>query len=246
MPAWAGSYNACIMQTLPRFFAGLAVAALLPCATAAPAAPATADAAAIGRAAEAFLRDQLGPVPGDLSIALDPIDTGRTPACDALAPFLPSALRLRSRMTIGVRCTAPQPWTLYLQASVSVRGTYYAAAHTIRPGQAIRPHDLAPRNGDLVTLPPGVVTDPESAIGMRARYRITAGQTMKISALRSADAITRGQQVRITARGRGFVVSSDGQALADAAPGATVQVRTSSGQVVSGIVRSASLVEVAL
>src|SRR5690606_21004945 len=150
------------------------------------------------------------------------------------------------RMTIGIRCTAPQSWTLYLQASVSVRGTYYAAAQTIRPGQAIRPDDLAPRERDLVTLPPGVVVDPESAIGMRARYRITAGQTVKVPALRSADAITRREQVRITARGRGAVVSRDGQALCAAWPGAPVQVRTSSGQVVSGIVRGASLVEVAL
>jgi len=52
--------------------------------------------------------------------------------------------------------------------------------------------------------------------------------------------------VRITARGAGFVISSEGQALDDAAPGAMVQVRTTSGQIVSGVVRSAGMVEVQL
>ena len=52
--------------------------------------------------------------------------------------------------------------------------------------------------------------------------------------------------MRINARGNGFVVSSEGQALDNAAPGATVQVRTASGQVVTGVVRNAGLVEIQL
>lgn len=250
MPAAARFYNASIMQPVScaLFRLALAAAALSPMAAPAHgvAAPATADAAAIGRAAEAFLRQQLAGLPGTLSIALDPIDTSRTAACTELAPFLPAALRPRPRMTVGVRCTAPQSWTMYVQATVGARGQYYVAARTIAAGQAIQPGDLAPRDGDLVALPGGIVADPQAIVGMRARYRIVAGQAIKGSALRSALAVTRGQHVRITARGRGFVVSTEGEALDDAPPGAPVQVRTASGQVVSGVVRNASLVEVAL
>ncbi|HYG44337.1 MAG TPA: flagellar basal body P-ring formation chaperone FlgA [Bordetella sp.] len=240
------------MQSLSRAFLPLALlGAMLPAPAAqasarAATAPATVHATAIGQAAEAFLRDQLASLPGTLSVTLDPIDTARAAACTELAPFLPSALRPRSRMTVGVRCSAPQSWTLYVQATVSVLGQYYVAAHMIPAGQAIQASDLATRDGDLVTLPPGVVVDPGALIGMRARYRIAAGQAIRGSALRSALAVTRGQQVRITARGAGFVISSEGEALDDAPPGAPVQVRTPSGQVVSGIVRSATLVEVAL
>ena len=39
---------------------------------------------------------------------------------------------------------------------------------------------------------------------------------------------------------------SEGEALDNAAPGATVQVRTAGGQVVSGIVKNAGLVEIQL
>ncbi|WP_370628316.1 flagellar basal body P-ring formation chaperone FlgA [Bordetella sp. BOR01] len=242
-----------MMQSLSRALLQLALVGtvLLPVPPAqasarADAASATAHAAAIAQAAEAFLRDQLASLPGTLSVTLDPIDPARATACTELAPFLPSTLRPRSRMTVGVRCSAPQSWTLYLQATVSVRGQYYVAAHMIPAGQAIQADDLAARDGDLVTLPQGVVVDPAAVLGMRARYRIAAGQAVRASALRSARAVTRGQQVRITARGPGFVISSEGEALDDAPPGAPVQVRTSSGQIVSGIVRNATLVEVAL
>ena len=63
-------------------------------------------------------------------------------------------MKPRSRMTVGIRCTAPKAWTAYVQASVSVPGQYYVASRTIAAGQALTPADLAPRDGDLVALPP--------------------------------------------------------------------------------------------
>lgn len=155
-------------------------------------------------------------------------------------------MKPRSRMTVGIRCTAPKAWTAYVQASVSVPGQYYVASRTIAAGQALTPADLAPRDGDLVALPPGAITDPDTVAGMTAAYRITAGQPIKGAALRNAQSVVRGSNVRINAVGKGFMVSSEGQALDNAAPGATVQVRMPSGQVVSGVVRNAGLVEMHL
>ena len=179
-------------------------------------------------------------------MAIDPPRAERLAPCDALSPFMPSGMKLRSRMTVGVRCNAPKPWTTYVQATVSVPGYYYVASRMIAAGQALTPADLAPRDGDLVALPPGVITNPDTVVGMTAAYRINAGQPVKGAALRNAQSVVRGSNVRINARGKGFVVSSEGQALDNAAPGATVQVRTASGQVVSGVVRNAGLVEIQL
>jgi flagella basal body P-ring formation protein FlgA len=50
--------------------------------------------------------------------------------------------------------------------------------------------------------------------------------------------------VRITAKGPGFSVSSEGKALNNATEGQVVQVRTSSGQTVSGIARPSGIVEI--
>ncbi|WP_063569371.1 flagellar basal body P-ring formation chaperone FlgA [Achromobacter ruhlandii] len=201
---------------------------------------------AIVIAAQTYLLEQLAALPGQPSVAIDPPRVERLAPCDAMSPFMPSGMKLRSRMTVGVRCNAPKAWTTYVQATVSVPGHYYVASRMIAAGQGITAADLAPRDGDLVALPPGVITRPETVIGMTAAYRINAGQPVKGAALRNAQSVVRGSNVRINARGNGFVVSSEGQALDNAAPGATVQVRTASGQVVSGVVRNAGLVEIQL
>jgi len=216
-------------------------------AAAARAEPAPAqDPAEVARVAEEFLRQQASALPGQPVIALELPQLDRYPACQSLGAFVPGGAQLRPRMTIGVRCAAPQPWTAYVQASLAVRGQYYVAAHAIRSGQTVRADALAARDGDLVTLPPGTVVDPAQAIGRIASQRISAGRPLRASALRDARSVLRGQTVRVLARGSGFVVSSEGQAMANAAPGGTVQVKMASGQVVSGVVRDAGTVEVPL
>jgi len=127
-----------------------------------------------------------------------------------------------------------------------VPGRYYVAAHAIRNGEAIRADALAPRDGDLVALAPGTVVDPAQAVGRIASQRIAAGRPLRLSTLRDARSVLRGQTVRVLARGPGFMVSSEGEAMANAAPGGTVQVRMASGQVVSGVVQDAGTVEVPL
>ena len=81
-----------------------------------------------------------------------------------------------------------------------------------------------------------VVVDPAFAIGYIAQQRIGAGMVIKESALRDPDSIVRGQPVRTEARGVGFVATGEGVALESGAPGSVIQVRTSSGQVVTGTV----------
>lgn len=201
---------------------------------------------AIAVVAQSYLLEQLASLPGQPAVAIDPPRTDRLAPCDAMAPFMPSGMKLRSRMTVGVRCNAPKPWTTYVQATVSVPGYYYVASRMISAGQALTPDDLSPRDGDLVTLPPGAITDPQSVVGMTAAFRINAGQPVRGSSLRNAQSVVRGSNVRINARGNGFMVSSEGQAMDNGAPGAVVQVRTASGQVVSGVVRNAGLVEIQL
>ncbi len=235
----------------PCRFRPLAACALLVAALPLPRAAHAQDAAvqapeAVAAAARSYLIEQLSALRGQPTVAIDPPRTDHLSACTDLSPFLPSGMRPRARMTVGVRCIAPRPWTTYVQATVSVPGQYYVASRTIAAGQALTPSDLAARDGDLVALPPGAITDPRAVLGMSAAYRISAGQPIKAASLRSAQAVVRGATVRIDARGKGFVVSSEGEALDNAAPGATVQVRTAGGQVVSGIVKNAGLVEIQL
>ena len=111
-----------------------------------------------------------------------------------------------------------QAWTAYVQASVSVPGQYYVASRTIAAGQALTPADLAPRDATWSPCP-GRDHRPDTVAGMTAAYRITAGQPIKGAALRNAQSVVRGSNVRINAVGKGFMVSSEGQALDNARAG---------------------------
>jgi flagella basal body P-ring formation protein FlgA len=204
------------------------------------------DPAAVQQVAEDYLRQQLASLPGQPNIQIDEVHTDRLPACEALSASTAGQVRPRSRMSVSVRCSAPRPWNVYVQATVSLPGQYYVAARPINAGETIELTDLAPRDGDLINLPAGAITDPQTVVGMTASNRIGMGQTIRAATLRSAGSVQRGQTVRIMARGPGFVVSSEGQVMSNASPGAMVEVKTSSGQIVSGILKSRGTVEVPL
>ncbi|VVE51385.1 flagella basal body P-ring formation protein FlgA [Pandoraea aquatica] len=192
----------------------------------------------IRQTAERFLREQTTGLPGQVNITVGESVSDRMPACAALEPFLPPGARLWGTTSVGVRCAGERPWTLYLQARVSINATYFVAARQINPGETIGPTDLSPRQGDLTLLPRTVATDAGQIVGTVAVNRITSGLPIRSDLLRSAIAVQQGQTVRVVSRGSGFEVSTEGQVLTRASAGDPVQVRTRAGQVVSGTVKS--------
>jgi flagella basal body P-ring formation protein FlgA len=230
-----------ISNTLTALLA--AVALLLATAMTARAQTGIQDPAAVTSEVEAFLLEQAQNLPGTPSIVVTPPRISRQAACEQIDVFL-SNPQLRSRMSVGVRCLAPHPWTLYVQATVAVQGQYYVAARTIDVGEPLGPEDLEAREGDLLRLARGVVTDPAQVVGYIAEQRIPAGTSVRSHTLRDPESIVRGQPVRTEARGVGFVATGEGVALESGAPGTMIQVRTASGQTVSGTVVNRNTVRV--
>ncbi|MBU9608406.1 flagellar basal body P-ring formation chaperone FlgA [Burkholderia multivorans] len=230
-------------------------AAVTAAATAAPASPpptqsagvpAQQDPDTIRRAALAFLQQQIAGLPGKTSATVAPAFPRGLAACTTLEPFLPTGARLWGRTTVGVRCAGERPWTVYLQAKVTVHATYYVAARQIAPGEPLSAADLVARDGDLTVLPLAVITDPGQAIGATALARIAAGLPLRQDMLKSAASVSAGQTVRVVAAGPGFTISAEGSALANAAPGQSVRVRMAAGQIVTAIVKDAGTVEIPL
>jgi flagella basal body P-ring formation protein FlgA len=234
------------MLQLPSTLVAILGGALLAAAASAGASNALPmqDPAAVASEVEAFLRGQATSYPGSTHIVVEPPRLTNQPACAHLQAFLPSGQRLRSRMTVGIRCMAPQAWTTYVQANLSILGHYYVANRNIQVGDTLSLDDLSAREGDILRLSGGTVFDPSQAVGYVASQRISAGGPIKSRSLRSPDSIQRGQTVRTEARGSGFVATGEGKALESGAPGAQIQVRSSSGQIVSGTVVNGSTVRV--
>lgn len=193
-----------------------------------------------------FLAVQAGGLPGQITVEVGAIDPRlNLPACAAPEPFLPNGSRAWGKTSVGVKCTTPSPWTVYIPAVVHVTGDYLAATRPLAQGQTIGPGDIVAVKGDLTTLPPGIVMDPAQAIGYTVSRSVTVGAPLRTDSLRSQNAVTQGQKVRLISNGPGFSVSAEGIALANGSDGQMVQVRTSGNQVASGVARSGGIVEVA-
>ncbi|WP_232243401.1 flagellar basal body P-ring formation chaperone FlgA [Paraburkholderia sp. SOS3] len=202
------------------------------------------DGETIRATALAFLQQQTAGLPGKITIDVArPFPRGLA-ACTALEPFMPVGARLWGRTSVGVRCAGARPWTLYLRARISLQATYYTAARQIAPGEMLTAADLVAHEGDLATLPQTVITDPSQAVGAVALVRIGAGLPLRQDTIRSAASVTAGQTVRVVASGEGFSISAEGSAMNNATPGQQVRVRTTNGQIVTGVVKDGSTVEI--
>lgn len=192
---------------------------------------------------ERFLMNQTAGLPGKVSIRIDTPLSGELPPCEVLEPFLPGSTRLWGRVSVGVRCTAGQPWTRYVPAYIAVVGHYYVAARRIDFGEVLKPADVAVREGDLTTLPGSVIVDPAQFNGMTASNLIAAGAPIRSELLRGVVVVQQGQYVKVVTRGAGFVASTEGKAMTDATAGAIIQVKMQGGRMISGVVGPEGLVE---
>ncbi len=182
------------------------------------------------------------PIP---SGSVSPLDarTQLTP-CNAFEPFIPQGGKLWGKTTVGVRCLGPSTWTIYVPVQVSVTGNYLVSARNLQAGNVLTTSEIVVRDGDLSTLPTNILTEPSQAIGKTIKNGIGAGQPLRSDQLIAPWAVQQNQSVKTVSSGPGFSVSSEGKALNNATEGQVVQVRTASGQTVSGIARAGNVVEV--
>jgi flagella basal body P-ring formation protein FlgA len=231
-------------RLIPTVFAVLTAAPLL--ALAAPAVPARQDPNALRAVAEQFLLAQTAGLPGEVSVKIGAVDPRTALAgCPAPEAFLQPGARAWGKTTVGVRCTAPSNWTIYLQAQVNVKAEYVAAAVPLAQGQAVEQGQLMLVKGDIAAMPNGIITDMAQAIGRTPTVSLAAGTPLRLDTLRSKPVVQQNQAVRLVLNGNGFSVSSEGRAIGTAGEGQVVQVRTSSGTVVSGTAKAGGMVEVA-
>jgi len=196
--------------------------------------------------AEQFLQTQTAGLPGEVTVKVGAIDP-RTAlaACPAPEAFLQPGARAWGKTTVGIRCTAPSNWTLFVQAQVNVKADYVAAALPLAQGQAIEQSQLVLVKGDISAMPNGIVTDMAQAIGRTPTVSLAAGTPLRLDGLRSKPVVQQGQAVRLVSTGSGFSVSGEGKAIGNAGEGQVVQVRTAGGSVVSGTAKAGGMVEVA-
>lgn len=208
------------------------------------------DHESIRSAGAEFLREQARALHGGQpEVEVNRLDRRlRLSACaEPLEAFMPSAGRTLGTTSVGVRCHAPKPWTLYLPAKISLAGDVVVAARALARGEHLDADDLKLVRRDLAGLPPGYADRPEALVGQRLRRAVSVGTPLGEQMLEVPVLVRRGQRVTVLAQGRGIQVRSSGKALGDATEGERVRVEnTSSKRVVEGVAVAEGVVRVNL
>jgi flagella basal body P-ring formation protein FlgA len=154
------------------------------------------------------------------------------PECTMPAPFLPNAnARPIGRISVGVRCEDTGQ-VRYLQAQVSVMGRYIELSQRLVAGETVRAEHLTEKRGDLARLPDTAILDPGVAIGQEATRTLAAGATLQDHHLRRPRLVRRGQAVIVEARGTGFRITREAEAMEPGGKGDSVRVRLDGREII--------------
>lgn len=196
---------------------------------------------------EQYLQTQTAGLPGQVTIKVGQVDPRTSLAsCPAPEAFQQPGARAWGKTTVGVRCSAPSAWTVYIQATVNVVADYVAAAVPLAQGQPVEAGQLVMMKGDIAAMPNGIITDMAQAIGRTPTASLPAGTPLRLDTLKSKPVVQQGQTVRLVSKGANFSVSAEAKAISNAGEGQVAQARTQSGTVVSGTARAGGIIEVAI
>lgn len=200
---------------------------------------------AIQSAVESFLQEKTAHLPGERTITVNPVEPRlKLSQCERLEPYLPNGAQLAGNTSVGVRCLAPKAWSLFVPATIRVSAQVLVALRAIPAGQFVQAEDIARQQRDITAFAGAALTREDQALGKRANLPIAAGAALRSEWLRAPYVVLQGQQVKLIARGSNFQVAAEGTAMANAAAGQVVGVRTPAGQVIKGVAKSEGVVEV--
>ncbi len=203
----------------------------------------------VQQAVHAFLNQRVPDSGTDTSIRVGKLDPRlRLAHCrEPLNVYYPSSSGWGRNMTLGVRCSAPKPWTIYVTARAIMRGPVLVASRSLARGTVLGTEDVELQVMDTGRSPYGYFTQEAPVLKQRLKRPVAAGKPIVNTMLEQLAMVKRGERVSIVAQAAGFSVRMIGKALEDAGLGDSVRVRNlSSKKTIQGRVASPGLVQVAL
>lgn len=191
---------------------------------------------------------QPAPRPTRIEVEVGALDSRvRLAPCTRMEPYLPPGMQPWGRTRIGVRCVeGPTRWNVFLPVTVRVFGPAVVAVTPLPAGTELQPSQLRTIEADWAAERSPAVTHPDELAGRVLARALHADQPLRESHLRPIQWFASGDTVRVIARGQGFAVSSQGQALTPGVAGRPARVRTDNGRIVTGVASAEGVLEVNL
>lgn len=197
----------------------------------------SASRAQITRIVSAFIQQQTAGLSGKVAHEIEEIDPRIALApCKTPEAYLPAGSQLLGKSHVGVRCNEGKGWNILVPVQIRITLDLLISSRQLSAGHIVGAGDVDRRTFELSRA--SGLSDASQVIGKVLRYGIATGQVFRDDMLRAPYSITQGQVVQTILHGRGFSIRNEGVALNNASEGQTVQVRTGSGRVISGIARN--------
>lgn len=149
------------------------------------------------------------------------------------------------RTTVGVRCSGPKPWQLYVPVTISAMAE---AVFTVKPlarGENLLLEHLEVKEVALDKLPGSYFSNIEQLNGMALSRSVNSGVILTVNTVKPKLMVERGQEVVILAAGRGIQVRMTGIALKNGASGDLIPIRNvKSGRTIEATVLNSGTVSV--
>jgi len=236
-----------LYRYLPPLIATLALMLLHPTARAAQsdAVPLETLRAAADKALQA--RAQALGRPVNISInELDP-RLRLAPCSQPLESSISGDGELHDYTSVAIRCQGSVRWTIYVRAAITSEVNVLTARGSLPRGAEPAAADFDTTRRTVPGTGADYPADTVALRGLRLKMPLAAGEVLTRTKLETAAVIRRGQKVTLVARDGGFEIRASAVALADGRPSERIRVQNeNSHQVVEGVVRDASLVEVTL
>jgi flagellar basal body P-ring formation protein FlgA len=204
---------------------------------------------AVQSAAEEFVRSRLPASKARQFVTAAKLDSRlRLDACDQpLQTFEQSATALRERVTVGVRCTAANTWTLFVPVAVEVEIPVLVLRRALARRARVAIIDVEPETRRVPGTAATFLLDTASLQGHRLKRSLPAGTALTVDMLVPDVVVRRGQQVTLIAASGPVEIRAQGHALTEGGVDDRVRVQNmSSLKVVEGVVESDSVVRVGL
>tara|TARA_R110002073_G_scaffold57768_2_gene146524 strand:+ start:961 stop:1704 length:744 start_codon:yes stop_codon:yes gene_type:complete len=164
-----------------------------------------------------------------------------------LETFSTGSMNNVSRMTVGVRCTGQNPWTLYVPVTISATVDVVFSSRALTRGSLLSDEDIETRRVSLDKLPIGYISDSGRLANFELIRPVRAGTPLTLNAVRSRKIVQQGQEVIIVAQTAGIQVRMTGEALKNGNFGDLIPVKNlNSGRTVEATILSDSTVSVNL
>ena len=165
-------------------------------------------------------------------------------ACNTPVSVLPSSgQRALGPVTVGLRCDAPEQWTIYVRGKVTAERQLPTLSRAVNRGDIIGSRDIVWQTIQIDREVVGLLTTPADIIGKEARKHLAPGQTVRSSDVVSPTLVERGQVVDLIAQTAGLQVNMQGKALTAGGEGDRLIVKnTNSGKRVEGVVLASGAV----